>query len=238
MIKGFGVFSFAVFLVLCSQIGEFGPGGAVWFLSLLLIASGVTAYALFLFPESMEEHGFKKLKAFAHVNAPELVKTIAHISEVVRKDGLLAAEGLRKDVRDPWLQYSLKKMIDGYDKNVIVQVIRNEHLRYHEQFLALEQYKERVTNAIPLFGLAGSLAHVMYFLAKDDPKLIAASFVPFLFSLLIQLSFSAWTQSKLDFWVDQSRIYYAVLENGVAGVQDGTNSEVLRDQLSARITHA
>ncbi len=56
MIKGFGIFSFFVFLILCFQIGEFGPGFAVWFLSLLLVSSGVTAYALFLFPESMEEH--------------------------------------------------------------------------------------------------------------------------------------------------------------------------------------
>ena len=238
MIKGFGVFSFIVFLILCSQIGEFGPGLTVWFLSLLLLASGVTAYSLFLFPESMEEQGLKKLKSFSSIKPLELINAITEISSVVRKDGLLATESIRKDLKDPWLIYSLKKMIDGYDKNVITHVIRNEHLRFHEQFLRLETYKERVTHSITLFGLAGSLSHIMYFLTKDDPTLIAASFVPFLFSVFIQLVFSAWAQSKLDFLVDQSRIYYAVLENGVSGIQDGVNPDILRDQLMARITHA
>ena len=238
MIKGFGIFSFFVFLILCFQIGEFGPGFAVWFLSFLLVSSGVTAYALFLFPESMEEHGFKKLKLFSKIVPIQLINSIYEISALIRKDGLLATESLRKDLKDPWLQYSLKKMIDGFDKNAIIPVIRNEHLRYHEQFLIVEAYKERVTSSIALFGMAGSLAHIMYFLSKDDPTLVAASFVPFLLSLFMQFVFSAWSQSQIDFQLDQSRVYYAILENGVAGIQDGTNSDILRDQLMARINHA
>ncbi len=238
MIKGFGIFSFFVFLSLCKVIGEFGPGYAVWFLSLLLVGTGVIAYALFLFPRSLEESGFTKLKNFAKINPIDLINSIGEISTVVRKDGLLATEGVRKGLSDPWLQYSMKKMIDGYDKAVIVQVIRNEHLRFHEQFLLVESYKEKVTNTITLFGLAGSLSHILYFLSKDDPTLIAASFVPFLLSVFIQLGFGAWSQSKIDFLVDQSRVYYAILESGVAGIQDGINSDVLRDQLMARITHA
>jgi flagellar motor component MotA len=238
MIKGFGIFSFFVFLILCVQIGEFGPGFAIWFLSLILVVTGMGAYALFLFPQSMEEHGFKKLTLFSKVAPLELIQSISEISSVVRKDGLLATESLRKDLKDPWLQYSLKKMIDGYDKNVIVQVIRNEHLRYHEQFLSLEKFKDRVTGSIALVGLAGSISHIMYFLSKDDPTLIAASFAPFLLSVIIQIIFSSWTQSRIDFLLDQSRVYYAIIENGVSGIQDGVNSDVLRDQLMARITHA
>jgi len=238
MIKGFGVFSFLVFLILCSQIGEFGPGFAVWFLSCLLIAAGIIADALFLFPQSFEIHGLKKIFAFSKVNPGALVNTISEIASVVRKDGLLATESLRKDLKDPWLIYALKKMIDGYEKAVIVQVIRNEHLHFHEQFISLEKYKDRVASSIPLFGLAGTLAHLMHFLSKDEPGLIAASFVPFLLSVLIQILFNAWAQNKVDFLTDQHRVYYAVLENGISGIQDGINAEVLRDQLMARIDHA
>jgi flagellar motor component MotA len=238
MIKGFGGFSFFVFLVLCLQIGEFGPGFAIWFLSFLLIGSGIVADALFLYPKSFEERGFKKILAFAAVSPVNLVNTITEIAGVVRKDGLLATESLRKDLKDPWLVYALKKMIDGYEKSVIVQVIRNEHLHFHEQFLSLEKYKERVSGSIALFGLAGSLSHIIHFLSKDDPTLIAASFIPFLLSSLIQIVFNAWAQSKIDFLTDQHRVYYAILENGISGIQDGINADVLRDQLMARIDHA
>lgn len=238
MIKGFGIFSFFVFLALCSLIGEFGPGFSVWFLSLLLVSAGVTSYALFLFPQSLEEHGFKKLKSFSTIHPVDLITSVHEIASVVRKDGLLSTEGLRKDLKDHWLQYALKKMMDGFDKNTIVAVIRNEHLRFHEQFLSVEVYKERVSSSIVLFGLAGTLAHIMHFLAKDDPTLIAASLVPFLISILIQVVFSAWAQHRIDFLTDQSRLYYAILENGVSGIQDGVNADLLRDQLMARITHA
>lgn len=238
MIKGFGVFSFVVFLGLCRIIGEFGPGFPVWFLSIIMIGAGVTAYALFLFPRSMEEYGFAKLKAFSSVNPDELINAIAEVSAVVRKDGLLATESVRKDLTDRWLQYALKRMVDGYDKNVIIPVIRNEHLRFHEQFMLVESYKERLTNAISLFGLIGSLSHLLYFLTKDDPTLIGASFVPFLVAVIVQVCFGAWAQSKIDYLADQSRVYYGILENGVAGIQDGVNSDVLKDQLMARITHA
>ena len=235
MIKGFGIFAFFVFLIVCSQIGEFGPGFTMWFLSIMLVFSGTAAFALFLYPRSFEEQGLKKLFAFAAMKPHALVNTISDIASVVRKDGLLATESIRKDLKDPWLKYSLKKMIDGYDKNVIIHVIRNEHLRYHEQFLSLEKYKDRISTTIPLVGLAGSLAHVMSFLAKNEPGLIAASFIPFLFSILFQLFFSSWGQSRIDFLLDQFRLYYALLENGISGIQEGTNAEVLKDQLFGRL---
>ena len=166
------------------------------------------------------------------------MNTIFEIATVVRKDGLLATESLRKDLKDPWLVYALKKMIDGYEKSVIVQVVRNEHLHYHEQFISLEKYKDRVSGSITLFGIAGTLAHLMHFLLKDEPGLLAASFVPFLLSVLIQILFNAWAQNKVDFLADQHRAYYAILENGISGIQDGINADVLRDQLMARIDHA
>ena len=71
-----------------------------------------------------------------------------------------------------------------------------------------------------------------------DPSLIAASFIPFLLSIFIQIIFSAWAQGQIDFLADQHRLYYAVLENGISGIQDGINADVLRDQLMARIDHA
>ena len=238
MIKGFGIFSFFVFLVLCIQIGEFGPGFAVWFLSLLLVCSGTISYSLFLYPVVFENNGLKKIQSFSKINLVQLIKVISEISTIIRKDGLLATETIRKELKDPWLQYALKKMLDGFEKPIIIQVIRNEQIRYQEKFILLDLYKDRVVGSIALFGLAGSLSHILYFLSKNDPTLIAASFVPFLFSLVLQLVINSWIQSKIDFLTDQSKLYYAVLENGISGIQDGVNSDILHDQLMARINHA
>lgn len=235
MIKGLGVFTFCVFLGVASQIGEFGPGFAIWFLSLLLVVSGVCSFAFLLYPESLTDDAVKKI---FKTNLPsqniQLIKSVENAAAVIRKDGLLASEGLRKEADDPWLKYALKKMMDGFEKNLVIHAVRNEHLRYHEQFFTIEKYKEKIAGVMTLVGLVGSLCHIMYFL-KNDTGFISVSFVPFLISILMQIIFSAVAQNKIDQLMDQSRLYYAILENGISGIYDGVNSEILRDQLLVRV---
>jgi chemotaxis protein MotA len=237
MIKGFGILSFLLFLILCAQIGTFGPGFAVWFLSALMVISGTVSSVFFFLPAALEKGGLQHLKSFSYYQPLALVDTIHEIAEQVRKDGLLSIESIRQDIKDSWLQYALKKMVEGFDQNSILPVIRNEGIRSAELFTMLEQFKERVSSAIPLFGLAGSLSHLMFFLSKNDQSLVAASFVPFLFSVLLQVVFSMWIQSQIDFLSDRSRIYHVVLEEGIAGIQSGIHADLLKDQLVARINH-
>ena len=238
MIKGFGAFSFLFFLFLCAQIGGFGPGFVVWFLSILLVTTGTLSYSFFIFPASFESHGYSKLKSFAAFNPSMLVNSIHEIATIARKDGLFAVESIRKDVKDPWLQYSLKRMIEGFDQQSIMPVIRNEQIRIQEHLQTFAVYQDRVSGSIVLFGLAGSLSHLMAFLSKGDQSLVAASFVPFFVSILFQLAFNFWFQGRVDQWADQSRLYYSILETGISGIQNAVHADVLKEQLESRITHA
>jgi len=238
MIKGFGILSFLLFLILCAQIGTFGPGFAVWFLSALMVLSGALASVFFFLPPALENGGLQYLKSCSYLKPMALVDSIHEIAEQVRKDGLLSLESIRQEIKDQWLQYALKKMVEGFDQNAILPVIRNEGIRSAELFAMLEQFKERVSAAIPLYGLTGSLSHLMFFLSKNDQSLVAASFVPFLFSVLLQIVFSMWIQNQIDFLSERSKNYHVVLEAGIAGIQSGVHADLLKDQLIARINHA
>ncbi len=238
MIKGFGIFAFVLFLLLCTQIGSFGPGFAIWFLSLILIVSGTIASALFLLPPAFEQKSFLPIQCYGWVNPSAMIETIHGICDLIRKEGLLSLESVRGTVKDHWLQYSLGKFMEGFDSGSILPVLRNEGQKSTVLFAAAESYLDRVLITVPLYGLAGSLAHLMEFLGKSDSLSIAASFVPFFLSILLQVSLSLWFQRKLDFLSAQARNYHLVLEDGVAGLGEGISADMLKDRLKARITHA
>jgi len=238
MIKGFGIFSFVLFLLLSTQIGSFGPGFAIWFLSFILIVTGTIASAMYFLPPAFVPKAFLPIEYYAWVKPVALIESIHEISDLIRKEGLLSLESIRSSIRDPWLQYSTKKMMEGFEVKAILPVIRNEGTKAQALFVEAETYKDRVLGTVPLYGLAGSLMHLIEFLSKKEPHLAAASFVPFLISVLIQLALSLWVQKRLDYLADQSRNYHAVLEDGIAGLGEGISADVLKDRLMARITHA
>lgn len=238
MIKGFGAFAFVFFLFLCASIGSFGAGLTVWLLSVLLVVSGTLSYSLFAFPSTFESHGYTKLKKYSQIQSPILVSSICDVAAIVRKDGLFAADTIRKELKDPWLQYSLKKMIEGFDQSAILPAIRNEQARMLEHCKTWLNYHERISSSIPLIGLVGSLCHLMADLSGTEVNSVSAAFIPFLISILFQLAFQSWYQSQSDQLEDGVRLYYSLLENGISGISSAISSEVLKEQLEARITHA
>jgi chemotaxis protein MotA len=238
MIKGFGVLAFALYLLLCFQIGTFGPGVAIWFLSLILISAGIVSSILFFLPPVFESKALLPIQLYAWVNPRALIDSFCEVCDLIRKDGLLSLESARQSIRDPWMQYALKKMSEGFEPKMVLPVIRNEGLKSAALFEQADLYKDRVLNTIPLFGLVASLFHLMGFLQSNEPHLVSASFVPFVISILLQMVLSLWIQRRFDFLSDRAKNYHAVLEEGVAGLGDGISADVLKDRLMARITHA
>lgn len=238
MIKGFGGFAFLLFLALCAEIGTFGPGGAIWFLSLILVVTGTVASVFFYLPASFEKEGLVRLQAYAHIHPAKTIDAIHEVSSQVRKDGLLSLESVRGGITDRWLLYVTKKMMEGFDQKAILPVLQNERIRIAELFSELDTYQDRIVSSIPLYGLVGTISHLMFFLSKPESNLVSASFVPFLLSIVFQLVFSFWSQRQIDELAACSRSYHAVIEEGAAGLIEGVHADLLRDRLISRITHA
>jgi flagellar motor component MotA len=252
MIKGFGYFALLVFLIFCTQAGGFAPGAVIWLLSLFAVVSGSVAFGCLLFPKEFEENSLKKLLQFSKLNLKLLLKEIEELSVVVRRDGLLATEPLRKEMKDPLLKYLLKRVMDGYEKPVLAQTVQNQLKRQDELFKILQDYLDRLLQVIPVVGLIASLFQIMDFflltaaqkaatpasLAATAPATalsIATIFIPFLISLLLQLIFQAVAQDKITRAQDRGRLYFSILEEGVGGIQDGMNTDLLKEKIHCRL---
>ncbi len=236
MIKGFGYFALFVFLVLCSQMGGYTPGFAVWFISFLLVASGSIALAGIQFPEELDNGHFQQLLNAHRAPIKQLTQEIEELAIVIRRDGLLAAEGLRKEMKDPLLKYLIKKVMDGFERPHLVQVVQNQAKRQEELFSMLQSYFDRVLQMIPVVGLIGSLFMMMdYFRAPSSALVLSIVFAPFLVALFFQLLLQSFYQKQITDALDRGRLYFTIVEEGIIGIQEGLNADLLRDKIQFRL---
>ena len=233
MIKTFGYFSLFVFLVLCSQVSGFSSGFGIWFLSIFSVISGTLALGLLQFPKELEPGAVTRLLQYGNYDHRKLIETLKDLSEIIRKDGLLAVEGARREIKDPFLRFILKKIVGGFDKVQVNSQIRNRFLRVQELFMIAQTFFDRILNAIPIVGLIASLFQIMAFLNSNTGS-VGVTLIPFVFSLLLQVLVQAFCSESMYRAIDAARLYYILIEDGIHGIQDGLGGEVLSDRLHAR----
>ncbi len=229
MIKSLGIFAFAVYLLLSSQMGGFTPGASIWLLSFLTMIAGISSVFCLTAPEEIVKGALGSIRKPLPIPLGTLIQDLEELALLVRRDGLLSLESKRRDLKDPLLQTMLKKIMDGFEKGQILPLLRNQATRHAELIRMCEIYLERATALIPTVGLITSLWMIML---ESSP---ATAFIPFLITLIVQVVFSALTGRFFDQLKEDIKLYYVLLEEGVSGIQDGLNSELLREKLRARI---
>ena len=92
---------------------------------------------------------------------------------------------------------------------------------------------------IPTIGLIPSLW--MMTMALSSAKAGAAGsaalavvFLPFMIALLGQLILQSWFGSFFETLREENKLYFIILEEGLVGIQEGQNVELLRDRMKAR----
>lgn len=236
MIKSFGYAALVAFFVLGTQIGSVDSGFVYFIYILIMIAIGVTGIAFVQMPKVLQDGSSKKIIAFKTFEPKKFVGEIEGISMTIRRDGLLASEGARKELSDPFMRYLLKRVMDGYERTHLVQSIRNQSMRTHEIASLVEAWNENVTQSFATIGLITTLFQMMAVLKSTDPNANPASaLLPLLIGVLFQPLASAYLKNAFFANLDRARLYYILLEEGVSGIQEGLNADLLRDKLNCRL---
>lgn len=236
MIKGIGYAALLVFLVLGTQIGSVGGGAVFVVYALLMVATGAAGYACIQLPQVFSDGSTKKLNAFRSFDPHKLIHDFAELANTIRRDGLLASEAARKELSDPFLRYLLKRIMDGYERAHLVQSIRNQSMRTHEVASFVEAWIENTAQALPTAGLIATLFQMIAVLGSTDPNApVATALVPLLIGVLLQPVVSARLRNPFFASLDHARLYFILMEEGVSGIQEGINAELLRDKLNCRL---
>ncbi len=239
MIKGIAGFTFIVFLGLSWFQCGLSPGISFFMMVLLTTLMGVIALFGLGVTQGFMDEVWGPLNSGATQGSVKLAQQIESIATLIRQDGLLALEAKRKEIRDPFFRHLLKKVMDGFESKDLVPLIQNRAEKRMDLANLASDGLGRLTGLVPTVGLIQSLFLLAEILSPGNRPAdlvgVSSVFLPFLVALVIQLIFETGFGRLISQRREEDQVYFVVLEEGLTGIQQGVNPDLLSDRIRARI---
>lgn len=166
-----------------------------------------------------------------------LVKEILELANIARKDGILALEKAVANVKHPFLAKNLRHIVDGYDPNVLREMMEDRIFRTEEEKNAIGKVWETFGGFSPTVGIIGAvlgLIHVMGNLS-DSSKLgagIAVAFVATVYGVGAANLVAIPLGNKMK-KVGKGEVHeMEIIMVGLLGIQAGLNPRIIEDKLN------
>ncbi len=175
-------------------------------------------------------------KAFftQHEDLKELIRQMVDISNIARKNGLLALEKVK--VENAFLQGALQHCSDGVDPKLMKEVLTKEveymAERHHVGILMWESMGE----AAPAFGMVGTLVGMVEMLSNmSDPSSIgpsmATALLATMYGAIVANTITIPLAIKLHHYSKEEQLKCNLIIDGVIGIQTGLNTRMLEQVL-------
>jgi chemotaxis protein MotA len=211
--------------------------------SILVVIGGSIAAALISFPlpNFLGVFGVTMKAVFWKLDAPEMViKQIVSLSEVARREGILALESKTDDIDNDFIKLGIQMAVDGTRPEVMEDILRTELdavATRHRDGKALLDCMGRFA---PAFGMIGTLLGLVIMLGDmSDPSKIGAGMAVALLTTLygaiasncLFLPFA----EKLGYTSKKERLTMDIIIRGVMAIQSGENPRVIEQKLNTFI---
>ena len=165
-----------------------------------------------------------------------VIKEIAELAGIARKDGLLALEARIKAINDPFLKKGLQLIVDGTEPKLTREILEIDVAYSEEYNMSSSKVFESAGGYAPTIGILGAvlgLIHVMENLAEPD-KLgggIAVAFVATVYGVgsanLLWLPLAGKMKSKIR----EEVIVKEMIIEGLISISEGENPRRVEEKL-------
>jgi chemotaxis protein MotA len=165
-----------------------------------------------------------------------LVKEIVNTANAIRKDGILSMEKSIGQIKNHFFATHLRHIVDGYDPNVLKEIMEDTIMHTEEEKLATAKVWETAGGFSPTVGILGAvlgLIHVMSNLS-DSSKLgagIAVAFVATVYGVGTANLLFLPMANKLKKITKAEMMEMQLIYLGLLGIQSGLNPRVIEDRL-------
>ena len=227
----------AIGIVLAAML--FG-GSALVFVnipSMLIVLGGTFMVVMIKFSMSQFFGAFKvAIRAFVFkLESPqELIETIVKLSNIARKEGMLALEN--EEIDNEFLNEGIKMLIDG-NKHDVISKVMNQDL---QQTVGHHKWGAKVFTATgdvaPAMGMIGTLIGLVQMLsAMDDPKSIgpamAVALLTTLYGAMLANMVALPLADKLTLRKSEEGRMKSMCIDGVLAIQEGQNPRIIESML-------
>ena len=172
-----------------------------------------------------------------------VIKEIAELAGIARKDGLLALEARIKAINDPFLKKGLQLIVDGTEPKLTREILEIDVAYSEEYNMSSSKVFESAGGYAPTIGILGAvlgLIHVMENLAEPD-KLgggIAVAFVATVYGVgsanLLWLPLAGKMKSKIR----EEVIIKEMIIEGLISISEGENPRRVEEKLGGFLREA
>lgn len=238
-----------IFFFLFSIIIDKGISGVAAFWnapSIMVTIGGAVASTLINFPLPSFINSMKAASiAFKAVvmNEGDIIKKIIELSNVARKEGLLALEEAAETIDDSFMKKGILLIVDGTDPELVREILETEISFIEQRHKAVKEVWEKLGELGPAWGMIGTLIGLINMLGSlDDPSAIGPAMAVALLTTMygsIMANFICIPfAGKLGIRSAEELLLKEVMIEGLLSIQAGENPRVIEEKLKAFLSPA
>jgi len=226
---------------------EFGKLQNFFDVPSILITVGGT-FMCVLTSNSMKDF-LKGFKSFTFVlkqpqyDAAEIIKQIIDLSNIARKEGLLALEESANSLEDEFMKKGILLIVDGTDPELVRNILETELVNIDARHKKLIAFWKNVAAMGPAWGMIGTLIGLINMLKNmSDPDTIgpnmSVALVTTFYGSLLANWISIPISTKLAGNNDIEIMMKEVMVEGLLSIQAGENPRVIEEKLKSFLSPA
>ncbi len=171
-------------------------------------------------------------------NTTDIIKKIIELSNVARKDGLLALEEAAADMDEPFLKKGILLVVDGTDPDLVRDIMQAEMDNSEARHKTMCGFWDTLGAMGPAWGMIGTLVGLVNMLNNmSDASSIGPSMAVALITTLYGSLLANWictpTSNKLKADNAVEMIQKEVMIEGLLSIQAGENPRVIEEKLKS-----
>lgn len=211
--------------------------------SVMIVIGGTFAVLFIAFPGNVMMASLKAAKAAVFnkdIAVLESVQQLSELSNVARREGLLALESAAQQTEDDFLKRGLLMLVDGHEAAAIEDVLYQEIAKTEERHKVNASVWDAIGAYGPAMGMIGTLIGLVQMLqnlsdpAAIGPAMAVALLTTFYGSLLANIV-GVPIANKLQQRSGQEIAAKEVVASGLLSILNGENPRFMVDRLNASL---
>ncbi len=176
-------------------------------------------------------------------NEEQTIREIIDLSNVARKEGLLALEEAANGIEDEFLKKGVLLIVDGTDPELVRSIMETELSCIEGRHSSKISFWDGLAAMGPAWGMIGTLIGLINMLKKmDDAKAIGPAMATALITTFYGSMIANWicipVSTKLKAKSAQEVMIKEVMVEGLLSIQAGENPRVIEEKLKSFLSPA
>ena len=171
-------------------------------------------------------------------DASEVISNIINLSNISRKEGLLALEEATHDMDDEFLKKGINLVVDGTDPDLVRGILETDLINLEARHKKVIGFWEKWAELGPAWGMIGTLIGLVNMLKNltDSSSIgpnMAVALLTTLYGSLIANWLAGPTAAKLKVNNDMEIMMREITVEGLLSIQAGENPRVIEEKLKS-----